>query len=52
MTKNTQYQNLTDEEKIKLGIEFAAKGVELPTYLKEFLISINLYDAIINPKGE
>ena len=46
------YNDLTDEAKIKIGIEFTARGVEMPVPIKEFLIGVNLYDAIINPKGE
>lgn len=46
------YSTLTDDEKIKLGIEFTARGIEMPHIIKEFLVSINLYEAIINPKGE
>lgn len=48
----TNYSTLSDDEKIRLGIEFTARGLEMPPTIKEFLIRHTLYEAIINPRGE
>ncbi len=43
------YENLSDEEKVIEAIGFVARGAVMPTVLKEFLESINLYELIANP---
>lgn len=48
----SEYNSLADEDKIKMGIDCMARGVEMPRAIKDFLISIELYEPIVNPKGE
>lgn len=48
----SEYDSLADADKIKIGIDYVARGVEMPRAIRDFLISIELYEPIINPKGE
>ncbi len=45
------YADMTDEDKIRLAIECKARGTPLPAAIMDFLISVGLYDTIMNPKG-
>jgi len=52
MADLSNYATLSDEDMIKLGIDFTAQGLEMPIPVRDHLISLGLYDAIINPRGE
>ncbi len=44
------YEHLSDEDKVMEAIRFVARGVTMPTQLKEFLVEQNLYELIVNPQ--
>lgn len=45
-----RYADLSDEDKIRLAIDFVAQNQPLPETLTSFLVEAGLYDAIANPK--
>ncbi len=52
MKEESNYASLSDDEMIKIGIDFTARGLEMPVHIRTHLISLGLYEAIINPKDE
>jgi hypothetical protein len=48
----SRYNDLTDEQLIKIGIDFVARGVDMPIPIRDQLLRLGLYEAIINPRGE
>lgn len=48
----SNYDQLSDEAKLELAIDFVAKGSELPEKLAEFLRELGLYQLIVNPNVE
>jgi hypothetical protein len=48
----SRYNDLSDEQIIKIGIDFMARGVEMPIPIRDQLLRLGLYEAITNPKGE
>jgi len=43
------YADLSDEDKVKLAINFVANDQPLPRTLTEFLRGADLYELIVNP---
>lgn len=46
------FNGLSDEEKIKLCIDYVSRNATLPTALAAFLIEKGLHDLITKPEGE
>jgi len=43
------YDNLSDEEKLALAIEYRVYNTPMPTSIVQFLKAEGLYDLIMNP---
>lgn len=43
------YDNLSDEDKLELAIQFVARGSAMPEALTSFLHEQGLFDVIVNP---
>jgi hypothetical protein len=51
-TVSTGLENLSDEEKLSLAIEYQRHGAVMPEILRQFLRSQGLLDLVLNPKGK
>lgn len=47
----SSYNDLSDEDKLTMAINFIARGQPLPTPLVEFLVEAGLYELIVNPNA-
>jgi len=48
----TGFNDLTDEDKLALAIEYKAHGTALPEELRLFLVRYELLDLVMNPQDE
>ena len=44
------YEDLSDEDKVLVAIEFVARGQHIPAALTDFLKEEGLYELIMNPQ--
>lgn len=45
------YDDLDDESKLNLAIQFVAQDQPIPPALELWLIEVDMYDLIVNPGG-